>query len=452
MSALVVFIQGGITVTRTKKRAASLAAIATGMLAITACGSPAQNAAAPAPAKKSAIGKVTITWAAGTITGNGLRRTLVAAFEKAYPNIKVNIIPEASSTDTTRATLSTQISGGSQTPDVYLGDVIWPGQFGSEDLAVPLNKHLPASFFSRFAPGLVQGASYKGNVYGAPFFMDAGFLYYRKDLLAKAHLPVPKTWQQLQSEALTLEHKHLVKYGFVWEGASYEGLTCDWMEYLTDAGGKVFNAAGQPVMDSPAANQALSFMRSLITSGASPQAVTTFQEPQAMNAFDQGQAAFLRNWDYAYSNSQTPGQSRVVGKVGVVPLPTFAGHGSTGYACIGGWDMYINPHSQHMAQDLTFINFMTGQYAQNLMATKFSMIPTNGVVQSDPKVKALNPVLAIVSQTHLVARPSQSPYYARVSQAIYSNINAALAGQTSVSQALSNANSQLKSASSSSSL
>lgn len=114
--------------------------------------------------------------------------------------------------------------------------------------------------------------------------------------------------------------------------------------------------------------------------------------------------------------------------------------------------MYINPHSQHMAQDLTFINFMTGQYAQNLMATKFSMIPTNGVVQSDPKVKALNPVLAIVSQTHLVARPSQSPYYARVSQAIYSNINAALAGQTSVSQALSNANSQLKSASSSSSL
>lgn len=436
--------------TRKSKRIAALAVIGSGMLAVTACGSPAQNAAAPTANKTT--GKVTITWAAGTITGNGLRKTLIAAFEKAYPNIKVTIIPEASSTDTTRATLSTQISGGSQTPDVYLGDVIWPGQFGSEQLAVPLNKHLPNSFFSRFAPGLVQGASYKGNVYGAPFFMDAGFLYYRKDLLAEAGLPVPKTWEQLKSESLTLENKHLVKYGFVWEGSSYEGLTCDWMEYLADAGGQVFNAAGQPTMNSPAATHALTFMRSLITSGASPKAVTTFQEPQAMNAFDQGQAAFLRNWDYAYSNSQTPGQSRVVGKVGVVPLPTFAGHGNMGYACIGGWDMYINPHSQHMAQDLTFINFMTGQYAQNILATKFSMIPTNGMVQNDPKVKAMNPVLAIVPKTRLVSRPSQTPYYAKVSQAIYSNLNAALAGETSVKQALNNANAQVKSATSSSSL
>jgi multiple sugar transport system substrate-binding protein len=193
-------------------------------------------------------------------------------------------------------------------------------------------------------------------------------------------------------------------------------------------------------------------MRGLITSGASPAAVTTFQEPQAMNAFDQGDAAFLRNWDYAWSNSQTPNESRVVGKVGVVPLPTFAGQGGTGHACIGGWDIYINPHSKHIAQDLKFIEFITGYQAEYTMASKFSEIPTNYAVQSDPKVKALNPVLAIVSKTHLVGRPSQTPYYAKVSQAIYSNINAALSGQVSVKTALEQANSQLKSAGSSSSL
>ncbi len=428
-----------------------LAVLSVSMLTLTACGGPGPSAAAPV-AKRAPSKPVTIEWMAGNISGNGLKNTLVAQFEKAYPNIKVKIIPSATNTDTTRAVLTTQISGGAKVPDVFLGDVIWPGQFAAQHLALPLSNYLPKSFFNRFAPGLVAGASYQGKVYGAPFFQDSGFLYYRKDLLAKAHLAVPKTWQQLKQEALILQHRHMVKYGFVWEGASYEGLTCDWMEYLTDAGGKVFNAAGQPVMDSPAAIKALSFMRSLITSGVTPTSVTTFQEPQAMSVFNDGQAAFLRNWDYAYSNSQTKGQSKVIGKVGVVPLPTFAGQKGAGYACIGGWDFYINPHSQHMQADLTFINWMTDNKAQYILATKASEIPTNAVIQRNPQVRKLNPVLQIVSQTHLVARPSQTPYYAKVSQAIYTNLNAALAGQVSVSQALKTANSQLKSAISSSSL
>jgi len=433
-----------------KNRMALLAVLATGMFAVTACASPSQSAAAPMVKKASA--PVTITWSSGTVTGTGLRKTMIQLFEKENPGIKVQILQQPTNTDTTRATLSTQISGGSTSPDVFMGDVIWPGQFGSQHLALPLNKYLPKSFFSRFAPGLVDGASYQGNVYGAPWYADAGFLYYRKDLLQAAHLPVPTTWEQVQADSLKLVKMHKVKYGFVWEGSDYEGLTCDWMEYLSDAGGQVFNAKGQPVMDSSAAVKALSFMRGLITSGASPAAVTTFQEPQAMNAFDQGDAAFLRNWDYAWSNSQTPNQSRVVGKVGVVPLPTFAGQGGTGHACIGGWDIYINPHSKHIAQDLKFIEFITGYQAEYTMASKFSEIPTNYAVQSDPKVKDLNPVLAIVSKTHLVGRPSQTPYYAKVSQAIYTNINAALSGQVSVKSALAQANSQLKSAGSSSSL
>ncbi len=434
-----------------KTTLSGLAVLSVGMLTLTACGAPGSSAAAPV-AKRTSSAPVTIEWMAGNIAGNGLKKTLVAQFEKAYPNIKVKIIPSPTNTDTTRAVLTTQISGGSKVPDVFLGDVIWPGQFAAQHLALPLSNYLPKSFFSRFAPGLVAGASYQGKVYGAPFFQDSGFLYYRKDLLARAHLPVPTTWQQLKQEALTLQHRHLVKYGFVWQGASYEGLTCDWMEYLTDAGGQVFNAKGQPVMDSPAAVKALSFMRSLITSGVTPGAVTGFQEPQAMTVFNNGQAAFLRNWDYAYSNSQTKGQSRVIGKVGVVPLPTFAPNKGTGYACIGGWDFYINPHSQHMQADLTFIKWMTGNKAQYILATKASEIPTNAAIQHNAEVRKLNPVMRIVSQTHLVARPSQTPYYAKVSQAIYSNLNAALAGQVSVQKALQTANNQLKSATSSSSL
>ena len=287
-------------------------------------------------------------------------------FEKAYPGITVKIETAPSDTDTNRADLVTTISGGASEPDVFMGDVIWPGQFGAHQLALPLSKYLPASFWARFAPGLVAGASYDGQVYGAPFFQDQGFLYYRSDLLKAAGMSVPKTWQQLSSDAATLVKQGKVKYGFVFEGNSYEGGTCDFMEYYADTGGQVLNSTDSASeLNVADATQVLSFVRGLVTSGASPSAVDTFEETQANDAFDNGQAAFLRNWDYAWSTAQSTG-SKVIGKTGVAPLPTFAGHPYPGYSNIGGWNLYINPHSKNITADLNFIKFITGTVAQTI--------------------------------------------------------------------------------------
>ncbi|PWI57428.1 ABC transporter substrate-binding protein [Sulfoacidibacillus thermotolerans] len=386
----------------------------------------------------------TIVWAAPPITHTGLRNALIAAFEKKYPKIKVQLQSQSNNTDTNRASLSTAIGGGSSTPDVYMGDVIWPAQFAHAQLALPLNTVLPASFWSRFSKGLVQGATYKGNVYAAPFFADSGFLYYRKDLLEKAHLPVPTTWAQLKQEAQELQKKGLVQYGFVWQGASYEGLTCDFQEYLADAGGSVLNAQGQPTIDSPQALKALDFMRSLITSGVSPTAEDTFQESESMNVFDQGKAAFLRNWTYAWANSQNPSDSQVVGKVGVTVLPSF--NGGAGYSTIGGWDLYVNPHSKNLPADLAFINWMTGKQAQTILAVQFTELPTNAAVASSPEVQNVSPVFKLVNKMHFISRPDQTPNYPQISQALYTNVNAALSGTISPKKALKNAQQQMQQA------
>ena len=383
----------------------------------------------------------TVVWAAPPITHQGLRKTLITEFEKAYPNIKVQLQDQNNNTDTNKASLTTTIGGGSASPDVYMGDVVWPAQFASNQLAMPLNSVLPANFWSRFSSGLVQGATYKGQVYAAPFFADSGFLFYRKDLLAKANLPVPTSWEQVQSEAAQLQKSGAVKYGFVWQGASYEGLTCDFMEYLTDAGGQVLASNGQPQLDTPQATKALTFMRGLITSGVSPKAEVTFQESQSENVFLQGDAAFQRNWSYVWADSQNTANSKVVGKVGVTVLPTFGGGG--GYSTIGGWDLYVNPHSKNVAADLAFLDWMTGTQAQTIMAEQFSEIPTNAAVASDPAVQAKSPIFQIISKTHYVSRPDQSPNYAQISQAIYSNVNAALAGSVSVDSALKSAQQQI---------
>ena len=403
-------------------------------------------------AATSGGGPVTITWAIGQITHSNMRTQLVAAFEKAYPNIKVTIQPEASNTDTTRQQLTTSIGAGASSPDIYLGDVIWPAQFGSHSLAAPLNNMFPSSFFSRFSSGLVKGATYNNNIYGAPFFVDTAFLFYRKDLLKKAGLPVPTTWEQLQTEAQTLQKKGLVKYGFIWQGASYEGLTCDFSEYLADAGGSVLDSSGKPSIDSAAATKALTYMRGLVTSGVTPNAVTTDQENQSMNLFAQGNAAFLRNWSYAWSVSNDKTQSSVVGKVGVTTLPTFAG-GTNHYSAVGGWDLYVNPHSKNMAADKTFIDWLTGPAAQTILV-QHGELPTNAQIASQASQIASqsgnnSPIYGLVGKTSLVSRPDQTPNYPQLSQALYTNVNAALAGSATVAQALKQAQQQIASATSS---
>ncbi len=388
-----------------------------------------------------------IVWAASPIANVGLRAKLVTEFNNTHPDIHVTLVSQPTNTDTNRATLVTEISSGSSTPDVYMGDVIWPAQFGHDGLALPLSKYVPKSFWSRFAPGLVGGATYKGEIYGAPFFLDGGFLYYRKDLLKEYNMSVPKTWAELQKDAVTLAKNGAVRYGFVWQAKAYEGLTCDWVEYLADAGGRVFNQDLSKVeLSFPQALKALDAMRGLITSGASPQAVVTYTEPQTMNLFASGQAAFMRNWDYAWAASQDAKTSKVVGEVGVAPLPTFDATDYPGHSAVGGWNLYVNPHSKYVKADLAFIDWMTGQQAQTIMATFASEIPSNYAVQENPVVRAKNPVLNIVSEVKFVSRPAQTPNYPEVSAAMYRNLNSALAGTISPQQALKNAQSQIKTA------
>lgn len=446
----------GITASRPRRlRALALLAAAASVVSLSACGSsPAKSStgssSSPATSVATAPGtaaKGTIDWWASPITSSGKdpRTVLIHAFEKAYPDINIKLISAPTDTDTNRATLTTQISGGAG-PDVYMGDVIWPAQFAAHQLAVPLSKYLPQSYFNTFAKGLAAGATYKGQVYGAPFFEDQGFLYYRKDLLAKNHMSVPTTWEQLMTESKKIQSEGQAKYGYVFQGASYEGATCNYMEFLADAGGTVFNSAGtKATLDSPAAEKALSFEQKLVTSGVSPKAESTYQELQSMNVFSAGESVFLRNWDYAYSTSQASG-SKVVGKVGVAPMPTFKGQPTPGYSNIGGWNLYINPHSKNVAADATFIKWMTGNDAQNILATQFSEIPTNQAVRQSKKVIASNAVLAVVPKTKLIARPAQTPNYPAVSQAIYTNVSAVLSGSKSPANALKSANSAVSSA------
>ena len=71
--------------------------------------------------------------------------------------------------------------------------------------------------------------NHEGQLVALPVYVDGGILYYRKDLLKKYDIDKPpQTWQQLVKQAQKvqtgLRKTNQNFYGFLWQGAQYEGL------------------------------------------------------------------------------------------------------------------------------------------------------------------------------------------------------------------------------------
>ena len=90
--------------------------------------------------------------------------------------------------------------------------------------------------------------------------------------------------------------------GIVYQGAPYEGLTCDFLELAFAAGGQVLNEDGtEAVIDSPENVKALQFMVDGVKDGIAAKGVTTYMEEESRRYFESGKATFMRNWPYAYA-------------------------------------------------------------------------------------------------------------------------------------------------------
>ncbi|ODN30554.1 ABC transporter substrate-binding protein [Fervidobacterium thailandense] len=382
--------------------------------------------------------RVTITMTAGAV-GKELEvlYAQLDRFMKANPDIKVSVMPMPNSSTERHDLYVTYLAAGEKEPTVLMLDVIWPAEFAPylEDLT-----NDKAYFeLDKFLPGTVKSATVNGRIVAIPWFTDAGLLYYRKDLLEKYGFKnPPKTWDELVRMAKTITAKEKNMYGFVWQGARYEGLVCDFMEYLISFGGDVLDEAGNVVINSPAAVRALQFMVDLIyKENVSPRAVTTYMEEEARRVFQNGQAVFMRNWPYAWALLNDPKESKVAGKVGVAPLP--AGPAGRSAATLGGWMLGINknatPEEKEAAKKL--IKFLTSYDEQLYKAINAGQNPTREAVYKDPQLKKAAPFMVELYGVFINAEPRpRTAKYSELSDVMQKYIHAALTQQMTAQKAI----------------
>jgi multiple sugar transport system substrate-binding protein len=375
--------------------------------------------------------KGSVTYCLGKDT-SGNNTAAVKGFNQKFAaeGLSAKMVEFPTSADEQRNQFVQRQQSKSSECDVFLSDVIWTAEFAQQKWLLDMSDYVN-SRKDEFIPSTLQTIEYQGVYYGVPQATDSAFMYYRADKVKK----VPQTWQQLYSEAKA-------NGGIVYQGAAYEGLTCDFLELAFAAGGNVISTDGKKSeINSPENLKALQFMVDGIKSGAAPKAVTTYMEEESRRAFESGGPAFMRNWPYAYALGNQSG-SKVKGKYKVVPFPTFEGGGKAGI--LGGHNLVISTYSKNPAGAVKLIDYLTSPDVERLYAAKYSIAPTLNATYDDPAVKKALPFAEELRQAVQQAKSRPvSPVYPQISQAIYKNVNAALAGQMSPQDALKNADDQI---------
>ena len=413
-----------------------IAILAAGLMLLVGCNADRASPGGPAPLTNGigpitfAIGKDNSGWLQGVITG----------WNQGHPSQKVTLLLLPRASNGQLAQLVANLQAKSDLYDVIDMDVIWTAEFASNGWIIPL----PQSQFplGDFLKPAVDTARYQGRLYAVPDYSNADLLYYRKDILAKAGKPPPKTWAQLQQLAKTVGPKYGLS-GYAGTFAPYEGLTVNFAAAVQSAGGSILSPEGTKVtVNSAKALQGLEFLVNGFRQGWIPRAALSYEEESAQNAFASGKFLFLDNWPDVYAALSAPGpQNKVYGKFGIAALPGPDGMGSSS---LGGANLAISAYSQHQRTALDFIKYMTNLDNERQMLEKGSFPPVWTRLYTDRSLIRSYPYLPVLEQAINSARPRPAiTNYDQASLVISSTVYEALTQQKQPQQALTEMAGQL---------
>jgi multiple sugar transport system substrate-binding protein len=369
--------------------------------------------------------------------GEVVRRQL-ERFRAAHPEIAVELRATPDNADQRHQLYVQWLNAHVGEPDVLQLDVVWTAEFAAAGWIASLDRFRPP--VDELLASAVTANRWNGVLYALPWFVDVGMLYWRTDLMPAP----PQTLDQLLAAAQDARTRHGLPFGLVWQGARYEGLVTVFVEYLGAFGGAILDDDGRVVVDSGPAVQALTFMRDAIhRDGLVPPAVLTWQEEQTRFAFQNGQAAFMRNWPYAFA-LMDDAESAVAGRFAVAPVPGQAGRAPT--AALGGSTLAVNAFSDQPDDAYRLIAFLLEPAQMVERAEVAGQFPPRPALYDDPALAAALKIPAAEARRIIEAAVSRpvSPVYSQLSSILQLSLHRALTRQQEPQEALHDAATEMR--------
>ena len=321
--------------------------------------------------------------------------------------IRVKLLPSPESNWEKLALWQELLETGAAGPDVYGIDVIWPRILNEH--FIDLKPHFANEISQQF-PAMTASYTIDGKLVAMPYRADIGLLYYRTDLLSEyGYREPPSTWDELQVMAARIQAGERAKgkdkfWGFVWQGATAEALTCNALEWqAAEGGGQIIEEDGTISVNNPHAIR--SWERAARWVGSiSPPSVVGYEEWDALNVWVAGDAAFMRGWPTAYLDSHAA-DSPIRDKFAIGLLP--GGRGGR-LGTLGGAALAVSRFSAHPREALELVRYLSSSDVQAKRSRVLAQPPTLPALYDQPAV--LDPprfvLLKRAFQTGIALRPS----------------------------------------------
>ena len=276
-------------------------------------------------------------------------KALIARFNEKYPNITIEY-DDAAIGEPMETKLNSMFSAG-MGPDIIGHGIL------SVAARVEAGHYMPITgYFNNWEgkddimPSLLANGVYKGETYGLAYSSTPFVFAYRKDLFEAAGLDpekAPATWAELKEYAQKLTVKdgagNITQSGFSFPKAAGNFVEFDTLVFGN--GGRFYDDAGKPSLDTPEKTEVFSFLKGFISD------VTVPYDSKDVNPFLNGKAAMtlinnvaltpmLKNADYA-------------GKIGIA-LPPANREPATFCGCNM---LFIGAGSKHADEAFRFIEF-----------------------------------------------------------------------------------------------
>jgi multiple sugar transport system substrate-binding protein len=292
---------------------------------------------------------------------------------------------------------------------------------------------LPGFTTSGYYPGAIKECTYQGKQYCYPIGTNSVGLFYNKAMLKAAGLQPPTTWDELAADAKKLTKPPV--YGMAFDATADEQSTWQLEPFFWS------NGASLTKVDTPAFQQALQLWVNMVKDGSASKSVLNWgQSPDLTQQFTQGRAAMMVNGPWIFPDLNAKGW-KYNQEYGIVPIPTDK-PGQTVIAPLGGETVDLGNSGSDEQKKLAW-EWVQGMQQPDVMTHVTSLmyyLPTKPAVTE--QVLKGGPEYTVFAKETQTARPRTTEYganYPKVSQAIWTAIQAAITGTSSVSSALQTA-------------
>jgi sorbitol/mannitol transport system substrate-binding protein len=399
-------------------------------------------------------GKTTLTVATVNNGDMVVMQKLSSQFEKANPNIGLNwVVLEE---NVLRQRLTNDIANKGGQFDVLTVGTYEAPIWGKRGWLKAFDQ-FPADYdVNDILKPVREGLSYDGKLYALPFYGESSMLYYRKDLFQQAGITVPEqpTYKQINEWAAKLHNPSSSVYGICLRGKPGWGENMAFLSTMVNTyGGQWFDANWKPQLTSPAWRSAVNDYVGLLKQYGPPGASSNgFNENLAL--FSTGKCGMWVDATVAAGLLSNPKESQVADKVGFARAPVQTTPNGANW--LWAWSLAVPSTSKSPEAAQKFIEWATSKAYVQLVAEKNGWVAvppgTRASTYANPDYKKAAPFADIVLKSIETAQPGQTatkpyagvqfvgiPEFQAIGTQVGQTIASALTGQTSVDQALQQA-------------